>query len=203
MSLDETGRIKLVQPPSGNECSRGPWTDQRLALLLHLYPQGLSCSVIAKRLGGGLTRNAVIGKIHRMGLPLRGQTSQKAAAKKTGKLFAARWRAQSPAGKAARTAAVAPRLSTEPLPPRHVTDVARVSFEDLTDEHCRFIPDSPTGPAEKQFCGLEVIPGSVWCRAHHARVYNAPVPRSYLPKISIGRMGLTAIENVKEFEDSH
>ena len=46
------------------------WTTDREALLKVLWTQGLSASEIAKRLGG-VTRNAVIGKRIRMGLPER------------------------------------------------------------------------------------------------------------------------------------
>jgi hypothetical protein len=40
------------------------WTDERVELLKKLWQDGLSASQIAKQLGG-VTRNAVIGKVHR------------------------------------------------------------------------------------------------------------------------------------------
>lgn len=43
------------------------WTDQRVEMLKKFWLQGFSASQIAKKLGG-VTRNAVIGKAHRMGL---------------------------------------------------------------------------------------------------------------------------------------
>src|SRR5674476_1361862 len=43
------------------------WTDERVALLTKLWADGLSASQIAAELGG-ITRNAVIGKVHRLGL---------------------------------------------------------------------------------------------------------------------------------------
>ena len=43
------------------------WTDERVELLKKLWAEGLSASQIAGRLGG-VTRNAVIGKVHRLGL---------------------------------------------------------------------------------------------------------------------------------------
>ena len=45
----------------------GGWTDERVAALKKLWLDGLSASQIAKQLGG-VTRNAVIGKVHRLGL---------------------------------------------------------------------------------------------------------------------------------------
>lgn len=44
------------------------WTDERVELLSRLWLEGRSASQIATVLGGGLTRNAVIGKVHRLGL---------------------------------------------------------------------------------------------------------------------------------------
>jgi GcrA cell cycle regulator len=46
------------------------WTDERVELLKKLWSEGQSASQIAKELGG-VTRNAVIGKVHRLGLSNR------------------------------------------------------------------------------------------------------------------------------------
>ncbi|HZA02511.1 MAG TPA: GcrA family cell cycle regulator, partial [Hyphomicrobiaceae bacterium] len=51
------------------------WTDERVELLKKLWSEGLSASQIAGRLGG-VTRNAVIGKVHRLGLSGRATTSR-------------------------------------------------------------------------------------------------------------------------------
>jgi hypothetical protein len=44
------------------------WTDANVELLRKLWSEGKSASDIAKAIGGGMTRNAVIGKVHRLGL---------------------------------------------------------------------------------------------------------------------------------------
>lgn len=49
------------------------WTDDRVARLKELYAAGLSASQIANDLAGGVTRNAVIGKVLRLKLPARGR----------------------------------------------------------------------------------------------------------------------------------
>ena len=46
------------------------WTDERVELLKKMWNEGHSASTIAKELGG-VTRNAVIGKVHRLGLSNR------------------------------------------------------------------------------------------------------------------------------------
>ena len=56
------------------------WTDERVEILKQMWAEGKSASVIAKELGG-VTRNAVIGKVHRLGLSNR--TAAPAAAAKT------------------------------------------------------------------------------------------------------------------------
>ena len=43
------------------------WTDERVETLKTMWSEGKSASQIAKELGG-VTRNAVIGKVHRLGL---------------------------------------------------------------------------------------------------------------------------------------
>ena len=50
------------------------WTDERVETLKKLWLDGLSASQIAKQLGG-VTRNAVIGKVHRLGLSGRAAPS--------------------------------------------------------------------------------------------------------------------------------
>ncbi|MCH2075694.1 MAG: GcrA cell cycle regulator [Rhodobacteraceae bacterium] len=60
------------------------WTDERVEILKKMWGEGQSASVIAKELGG-VTRNAVIGKVHRLGLSNRagsGATAKAAPEKK-------------------------------------------------------------------------------------------------------------------------
>ncbi|MEF9604761.1 GcrA cell cycle regulator, partial [Paracoccus sp. PXZ] len=48
------------------------WTDERVETLKRMWAEGQSASQIAKELGG-VTRNAVIGKVHRLGLSNRAE----------------------------------------------------------------------------------------------------------------------------------
>lgn len=90
------------------------WTDERVELLKNMWGEGRSASQIAKELGG-VTRNAVIGKVHRLGLSNRATpakaTKEKAAAKEAAK------------PKAKPKAAPAAPKSEEPI--SHTTAVAR------------------------------------------------------------------------------
>ena len=56
------------------------WTDERVELLRKLWTEGHSASQIAAQLGG-VTRNAVIGKVHRLGLSGRGKSTRPSTAR--------------------------------------------------------------------------------------------------------------------------
>jgi GcrA cell cycle regulator len=61
------------------------WDEPRTELLTRLWLSGETARMIAERLGGGITRNAVIGKAHRLGLTGK-QGSKSAAAKRDRRL---------------------------------------------------------------------------------------------------------------------
>ncbi len=88
------------------------WTDERVETLKKMWGEGQSASQIAKELGG-VTRNAVIGKVHRLGLSNRagsGGGATKAPAKEKP---AAAKPAPKPAAKA-KPAPAAPAAKEEP-----------------------------------------------------------------------------------------
>ena len=86
------------------------WSDERVDLLKRLWGEGQSASQIAKELGG-VTRNAVIGKVHRLGLSNRNgsATAANAAPADTPEAEAAK-----PAGKPAPKPAATPAAQPEP-----------------------------------------------------------------------------------------
>ena len=51
------------------------WTPTRVSILIALWNEGLTTSAIGKKLG--VTKNAVVGKVHRLGLPSRGSPIRK------------------------------------------------------------------------------------------------------------------------------
>jgi GcrA cell cycle regulator len=92
------------------------WTDERVELLKKMWGEGQSASQIAKELGG-VTRNAVIGKVHRLGLSNRATGGASGAAKAEAKPAAEKPAAQAaPAPKAEPKPKPAPR--TEPARPQ-------------------------------------------------------------------------------------
>ncbi len=82
------------------------WTDERVETLKKMWGEGQSASQIAKELGG-VTRNAVIGKVHRLGLSNRagsGGNAGKAAKEKAAKPAAAKAPAKPKAAPATKAA---------------------------------------------------------------------------------------------------
>ena len=67
-SMREDSKLTMVTGTQPNG-----WTDERVELLKKLWMEGLSASQIAGELGEGVTRNAVIGKVHRLKLSSRGR----------------------------------------------------------------------------------------------------------------------------------
>ena len=97
------------------------WTDERVETLKKMWADGQSASQIAKELGG-VTRNAVIGKVHRLGLSNRvggGGAEEEAVVEAVApKIVEAAKPAPEPAATAAQSAApaAAPRPAPEPRP---------------------------------------------------------------------------------------
>ncbi len=167
------------------------WTDERVETLKKMWGEGQSASQIAKELGG-VTRNAVIGKVHRLGLSNRAAPAAAAAAKeepaaKTAAPAAAKAAATpEPATEAARPIApIPPRKpiisAGQPLPPqpsaneispealasvREVEKTAKkIGLMELTERTCKW-PIGDPATDDFWFCGLAVQPGKPYCEAH-------------------------------------
>ena len=92
------------------------WTDERVELLKKMWTEGQSASQIAKELGG-VTRNAVIGKVHRLGLSNRVEGAAPAPAPAAAPAAVAKPAAPEPVAPAP-AATAAPRVEPEPEPVR-------------------------------------------------------------------------------------
>lgn len=128
------------------------WTDDRVERLKAYWVEGLSCSQCARKLGG-VTRNAVIGKVSRLGLNARGTTVRKT-------------RPVNPA-RPLLPKLVIVKPETPPPPPL----CAPESFPDGAG--CRFTHDDVSQP-NWVMCGNPVYaPGTNWC-IHHAGIVFQP-----------------------------
>lgn len=147
------------------------WTDERVELLKKLWQDGLSASQIAKQLGG-VTRNAVIGKVHRLGL------SGRAAPSKPARTV---FKAPRPARPAA-AAPSAPRRIAEPTPlaaapqpspVRYVEEAPGMATVLTLGAHmCKWPIGDPSSDSFT-FCGKRADDGQPYC-VDHARVAYQP-----------------------------
>lgn len=141
------------------------WDDDTTATAVKLWGEGLSATGIARRIGG-LTRNAVIGKLHRLGLKRDG-TVKITRTRAQNKVVRQRQRAPKPATEVRRILAA---MATEPLPAERPDDIARVSFAALEAHHCRW-PVGEVGQPGFGFCGCKRVEGAPYCADHVRRAY--------------------------------
>lgn len=132
------------------------WTDERVEMLKKLWADGLSASQIARTMGG-VTRNAVIGKVHRLGL----------------------------SGRATATRSERPRRVTVPKPiakpvparPIFVEEPLRLENGDfvtmmtISDRMCKW-PIGDPARDEFRFCGRKSSDGHPYCEAHARLAYQ-------------------------------
>jgi GcrA cell cycle regulator len=131
------------------------WTDERVEQLKGLWSEGLSASQIARALGG-VSRNAVIGKVHRLGLAGRAVPAR-----------SERPRTQR------RTA-----IHTAPAP-IEVIEEDPITLDDghfatvltITDRMCHW-PIGDPSENEFHFCGRKPRAGSPYCEAHARKAYQ-------------------------------
>lgn len=142
--------------------SPGGWTDAAVETLTRLWRQGdLSAAMIARRLG--VTRNAVLGKIHRLGLsqPLQPRPPAIARPPRPAKPRPVASARRAPPSEPARTSA-RPGAETEP------GLVARL--EDLPTRACHWPLGDPQA-AGFAFCGRRAETGP-YCPAHARMAYR-------------------------------
>ena len=142
------------------------WTEERVALLRKLWTEGLSASQIAKQLGG-VTRNAVIGKVHRLGLAGRATPSRPAKRP----VRVARPRVMNPMVPRMRSESTLPRVVIPELEPIRFEDGKTASVLSLNESMCKYPIGDPTD-ASFAFCGRGSA-GGPYC-ADHARLAYQP-----------------------------
>lgn len=156
------------------------WTDERVELLRKLWLDGLSASQIAAELANGITRNAVIGKVHRLGLSGRIKTPSTAAprprSKPQGQRPASPRASSGPSMRGNTALAYAPRVHESPAPKPELEVVIpmseRVTIMELREAMCRW-PLGDPATAEFRYCGGKSEIGDPYC-TYHARIAYQP-----------------------------
>lgn len=177
------------------------WTDERVELLKKLWTDGLSASQIAGQLGGGVTRNAVIGKVHRLGLS--GRTK---AASVQPRSVRPKNRPQAPAPQRSGGAPQplvfgntalkpSPRPMAEPRPDMEPAPAIpfpapavenRVTILQLNERTCRW-PEGDPSSNEFRFCGASSEVGVPYCKYHCAIAYQPAQDRRREKRVANGR----------------
>jgi GcrA cell cycle regulator len=147
------------------------WTDERVELLKKLWLEGLSASQIAKQLGG-VTRNAVIGKVHRLGLSGRATPSQPSRPA---------FRAPRPPRPAISSASAHRRPESRPdsahrvaiRPASYIEEPGTATVLTLGAHMCKW-PIGDPATAEFTFCGRRSADEGPYCVEHARLAYQPP-----------------------------
>jgi len=163
------------------------WTPERTETVKRMWMDGKSAGHIAREMG--LTRNSVIGKVHRLKLPHHGQVNPAIAAKaeagrngQSGKSRGAHHEANK-ARQAAKTHVKSSALTGVIMPGTPVAPMEidmgvepsamRILTIDLDSpihpNMCRWIDGDPK--ADHSYCG-KPTGGRSYCATHHERVYH-------------------------------
>jgi GcrA cell cycle regulator len=177
------GAGRWIPTPAGSEWGecKMSWTDERVELLKKLWIDGLSASQIASQLGG-VTRNAVIGKVHRLNLSGRAKPASSAPRPR-------KPRSASPHRPSMRSYVsgnTALKIHAHPAPRRvhnviPIADlVAPVSLQiplmKLTDSMCKWPMGDPQAE-DFAFCGHKHFNGLPYCEFHSRMAYQPVTDR--------------------------
>ena len=140
--------------------STSVWSNDRVDYLKTLWAQGLSATEVAGRLGA-VTRNAVLGKLHRLGL-----LSASAGLRPSRRCQIARPKRVRPQA----AAAVATIADEEPAP-FLFADGKFVTLRTVSDQMCRW-PQGDPEAEDFHLCGHTRQAGSCYCGVHTRRAHK-------------------------------
>lgn len=172
------------------------WTDERVEVLKKLWMEGLSASQIAGELGQGVTRNAVIGKVHRLKLSGRAKPATSAARARPANRTPRRpsssggsSSSSSMSGMKRRTSVnSAPVMGATALKPSEdaemevyvapsqiqeifIPEAERIGLLGLSEDTCKWPIGDPLNP-DFHFCGQHSLEGKPYCEFHSRRAYH-------------------------------
>ena len=159
------------------------WTDEIVEQLKQHWIDGKSASQIAGLLGNGVTRNAVIGKVHRLGLAGRAKTPstsvprpRRLAPPPVHRVAGPRLSSPAPRMMRGATAfALAPQTLSELETQEEFESVVlpmslRVTIVELKESMCRW-PLGDPATSEFRYCGSPAVPGP-YCTYHGGLAYQ-------------------------------
>lgn len=158
------------------------WTEERVELLRKFWAEGLSASRIAAQLGG-VSRNAVIGKVHRLKLSSRGRATSSAVTRQKKVASTTKVTRSAPQRTVTMTVgatALAAQFDAEPVARRYLRPVENVvvpisrklSLVQLTERTCKW-PNGDPLSEEFSFCGNDSAETGPYC-TYHSKVAFQP-----------------------------
>lgn len=138
------------------------WTPEVIVQARALWDNGVSTIKIGRAIG--CSKNALVGKAHRLRWPSRPSPIKGAASRKL--------RKPQPVGN---------QPTLPPLPHTTSSSVFAAQPPSMAGRSCQWIDGAPTRHAI--FCNAPTQPGSSYCPTHHARCWIAPTARNTNPKI--------------------
>ena len=151
------------------------WTPERIGELEKLWAEGLSTAEIGRRIG--VSKNAVVGKAHRLGLPGRQSPIESKRLKQTPRSAAPEAQPQEAVAQKAKPEApkkpdAKPAVAAEP--PRKAAARAaapKQAAKKHSGPSCQWPFGDPRLPGF-HFCGAPAVSGKPYCGEHCAAAYN-------------------------------
>lgn len=170
------------------------WTDERVETLKKLWMEGLSASQIAGELGQGVTRNAVIGKVHRLKLSGRAKPTSAPSRPRAANRPARRASTSSSSGSSAssmmkrRSMSSAPMIGATALKQNEDAEIEhevmpaqvhelfipegeRIGLLGLSEDTCKWPIGDPLN-SDFHFCGQHSLENKPYCEFHAKRAYH-------------------------------
>jgi len=181
-----------------NSKSGVDWTDDRIELLKKLYADGLSAGQIANEIGYPCTRNAVIGKVYRLGLQrqnagtgINNGNAREAVIRRVIKRKR-RQRQSTMQIEAPQPPVIeGERIEDNSALAQFNADIpfaVRRTLQELDSDTCRWPCGTPGDPGFF-FCGLKPLGGLPYCNFHSRCAYSTPKPRKESAYVRINNRG--------------
>ena len=142
-----------------------PWDDSNVSKLRELWDQGLPTAQIGKLLG--FTKNAVVGKAHRIGLERRPSPIRRTAVKPDRK------KARSPIIPKLNFETTKDEIKDKPIVQQNFQPIVKNLFTKKVRRGCEW-PEGHPDESDFKFCGKERFEEKPYCIDHCAVAYVIP-----------------------------